>query len=277
MKKIFILSALVLSLFSCEHDDIIYKGGDFVQFNDAEANEILALEHRGFAKVTLSLSKVSSSDLTVNFSYQDNTALAGVHYDQVPSIVIPAGQSSVELSIPVHDDNLLNDDRFFDVTIASVSDPNYRAGLGQLSTVTKTIKIANEDLNCTSNTSYTYWLGNVNVEDVGYSTTTGTVSLIDCDVIKLNADIIGVGIKADYAITFIPSASDRTIGTVNLPVTLTGYSNAQYKFGVRAIGTYNSNTGLLVLNYQATAHDLTTGDFLGNFTDFAGQSIITLR
>lgn len=276
MKKIFFLSIALFGLFSCSQDDVIYNAGEFVQFKNADVSEVLVMEHRGFAKLDLLLSNASTSDLTVNFEYTDVTAVANVNYIPVPNVTIPAGETSFRVSIPVVNDNEINADRQFIVKMVGTSDPNYKAGIGQLSTSEKSVKISNEDLNCISNTDYTYWLGDVLISEEGYPPSSAVVSLHDCDIIKLYGDIYGLNVKANHLISFTRSAANRSIGTVNLPPTLTGAANSSYKIGIRATGSYNSITGNLVLNYTLTAHDLVTGVYLGNFSN-TGTVTITVN
>ena len=58
----------------------------------------------------------------------DNTG-GGVDYDSGPYIVIfPAGEISVYLDVPIHNDNILEDDKNFTLTIDPSSTPDGVSG-----------------------------------------------------------------------------------------------------------------------------------------------------
>ena len=271
MKKIILASAFVFSLFtvSCDSDDRVYSGGEFIQFTETTTESVNADENVPTVSIPLSLSKVSSNDVTVTFNYYDGTAINGTHYVSTASAVIPAGQLTGEVVVGIIDDSELNLSRTFDIEIASISDNSFRVGLGQLTSYRKTVVIINDE--CTSTASF--FTGDLNVYEDGYgsweASATGTGR---CNQIKYNDDIIAVGSNYDHIITFTPDpTSDGSYGTVSSPVVLTttspgtvnvNNSPVRVYYGISLTGTYDSNSNELILNYRYSLYSLEMAEFV---------------
>nr|WP_317631184.1 Calx-beta domain-containing protein [uncultured Flavobacterium sp.] len=281
MKKL-VLSAFLFSFafIGCESDDKIYTGPDFAQFDKANIPDVEVREDARQLKLRVILSNPSSSDLTVNFQYTDGTAINGVHYTGVNSIVIPAGETRATVLIPIIDDRDSSETRDFKVTIAGTSDSNYVASISEAFGQTKNVTILNID--CDTTTSYAYWAEeSLSLYDVGDSTTNGIgEQTAECDVLKLTGDI-GTGLNIAHLLTFT-AGSTPDAGTVNLPLTLSTDSpgtvsgQAVYK-AVRGTGTYNVATGKIVLDYTYLLATTTGQTFQINGYYSTGTNEITVN
>lgn len=287
MKKILLASILSLALFSCERDEVLYKGGEFISFANSSSTEFKVTENEGTANINLLLSTAPTSDLTVNFEYTDGSALTGVHYERVVSIVIPAGSKTGVLEIPVVDDEENNSSRTFDVKLLSSSDATLKMGYGDAGAVLKNVVIVNDD--CPSKNSF--YFGNLNVEDVGYGSTPGVGSANangDCDILILANNISGVGGANTtnghkYVVLFTPTNADGSEGTVELPLqiardvlgTISGGVTVSQR--VSGTGYYNSNTGEIVIDYDLNVYNNNTGAVVNVGADYiwTGTSVIT--
>ncbi|WP_108652172.1 retention module-containing protein [Dongshaea marina] len=87
-------------------------------------------ESDGEAVYTVQLTKVSEQDITVKLKYIEGTAEgSGVDYSEGDlQVTIPAGQLSAEVSVPITDDALSEDDETFTVKLKSTSGGESRLG-----------------------------------------------------------------------------------------------------------------------------------------------------
>ena len=77
------------------------------------------------------MSEVTSSQ---NVNSSNNVTGGGVDYDSGPyTVTIPAGDTNASVSVPINNDNILEDDEDFTLTIMSGTLPNgvTRDGAGQ--------------------------------------------------------------------------------------------------------------------------------------------------
>lgn len=89
----------------------------------------------GVASVKVSLSKVSSKDVTFNFYTQDSTASAGTDYESAnSSSIIPAGELSTYLPISIFDNLIQSGNKIFRIGIANSM--NAKLSTSSLSNVT---------------------------------------------------------------------------------------------------------------------------------------------
>src|SRR5690606_30307717 len=200
-------------LTSCEEDKVIYSGGDIIMFSETSSS-FAVTEDVGQAQLKVLLSKEYSSDITVNFEVTDGTAIQGAHYSiNGTSIVIPAGQTSGDITI-----NLVNDDegnvaRTFNIALVSSSINDATIGLGgDEGSYSKTVVIANDD--CPTQASL--WYGNLRVQDVGFEDAPIAVgapnSNGDCDIIVITGDPGAFGITASFEFYLTPDFEGATTG-----------------------------------------------------------------
>ncbi|WP_138988724.1 retention module-containing protein, partial [Neptunomonas concharum] len=80
-------------------------------------------EDAGVMTMTITLSSPATGDVTFNYQSSNNSALSGSDYDSVfGEATIPAGATSVTLTIPIIDDAFAEDPESFLMTITNVSD-----------------------------------------------------------------------------------------------------------------------------------------------------------
>jgi len=279
MKKILILGLMAFTLFSCEEDIVKYDGNRFVSFANGRFSEISVSENSGAYTLRVLLSTKATSDVTVSFETTDVTAQAGVNYSVPSSVVIPAGQNFADLPITITDDDEFNTTRKFEVSILSVSAGGYQIGIADEGSYYKEISIVNND--CP--TQFSYWLGAVDVEDVGYGSTPGTASANangDCDILVVNNNLPGASAPQNtiYNIVFTPTNAEGTEGTVSVAPTLVRTQvsgGVTYDAKYAGSGTYSTITGEVVINYQYRAYSQTTGNYVGNF--WTGTNVIRLQ
>ncbi|MEE9493662.1 MAG: Calx-beta domain-containing protein, partial [Gammaproteobacteria bacterium] len=86
-------------------------------------NDVSVDENAGVASFTVSISDVSPSDITFDYATSDITAVAGNDYtsQNVTGFVLPAGQSSVVVDIPVLQDSDVEPAETFKVTLTNVT------------------------------------------------------------------------------------------------------------------------------------------------------------
>ncbi len=290
MKKniIYGLSFVALSFLfnSCDaYDDDnqkAYAASNFAMFADNQAT-LSVSEDGGSLVIPVSISKPSSTDVTVNLRFTNGTAQSGVHFNAPTSVVIPAGQISTNLTIAIVDDTNLNATRSFNLDIASVSDTTYGVGISDEGSYSKTISIINND--CP--TKFTYWVGNLSVEDVGYGSTPGTGaanSSGDCDILVVTNDLPGLGgsavagtLNTTYNVFFTPTNPDGSVGTVlvnNVTAGRVVSGGVTYDAKYNAVGTYSTVTGQVVMSYELLAVRA-DGSVAGLFYD--GTTILRLR
>lgn len=290
MKKniIYGLSFVALSFLfnSCDaYDDDnqkAYAASNFAMFADNQAT-LSVSEDGGSLVIPVSISKPSSTDLTVNLRFTNGTAQSGVHFNAPTSVVIPAGQISTNLTIAIVDDTNLNATRSFNLDIASVSDNTYGVGISDEGSYSKTISIINND--CP--TKFTYWVGNLSVEDVGYGSTPGTGaanSSGDCDILVVNNDLPGVAgnavagsLNTLYNVFFTPTNADGSEGTVVVTSTLSAKvvsGGVTYDAKYSGTGIYSAVTGEVVINYALSAYRA-DGSLAGTF--WSGTNVLRLR
>ncbi len=290
MKKniIYGLSFVALSFLfnSCDaYDDDnqkAYAASNFAMFADNQAT-LSVSEDVGSLVIPVSISKPSSTDVTINLRFTNGTAQSGVHFNTPTSVVIPAGQISTNLTIAIVDDTNLNATRSFNLDIASVSDTTYGVGISDEGSYSKTISIINND--CP--TKFTYWVGNLSVEDVGYGSTPGTGaanSSGDCDILVVNNDLPGVAgnavagsLNTLYNVFFTPTNADGSEGTVVVTSTLSAKvvsGGVTYDAKYSGTGTYSAVTGEVVINYALRAYRA-DGSLAGTF--WSGTNVLRLR
>lgn len=279
MKKIFLAFLTLAFLASCEEDKQIYGGENYVIFTNVGTQSVSINEATGTYTLEVGIVNELSSDLDVSFNTTDDTALEGVHYSLPSNVTIPAGETSAELVIDIIDDDEFNSARTFEVSIASNS-ADIQVGIANEGSYSKEIRIINDD--CP--TQFTYWFGDLSVEDVGF----GSVPAVgsgndagDCDILVIeDVDLIGLGMAGTYVYNFVPapSSEDGSIGSVQSDEVVFPGVQEHDQLGTldgvyTAFGTYSTITGEVTLEYSLDARD-SSGEIVGSF--YSGTNIIRL-
>ena len=106
-----------------------------------EESEIMVIENQGSAMIQLALTRASSFNVTlsviatdgtatgqlewINYIVLDTLSLGGVDYDAGPySVMISAGQTSGSLTLQLYDNNILETDKTFTLSIDTSSLPS---------------------------------------------------------------------------------------------------------------------------------------------------------
>lgn len=278
MKKLLLTSLAVLSLIACEEDTVIYNGDDYVSFNSI-SEEISTTEDAETYDLVIGMSETQDQDVTVELNVTSDTAVEGVNFTIPSSVTIPAGETFSPATITLIDDTEINTTRSFSVEIVSVSMSGLNIGISDIGSYAKTIKIINDD--CP--TKFSYWIGDISVEDVGYGSTAGTGTVNedgDCDLLIVDNDLPGAGSGADntiYELQFYATNAEGTTGIVIVEATLTAYAfdtTASYDAYYEAAGTFDTETGEIILDYELQGYSVATGEYAGNF--WTGTTIITI-
>lgn len=255
-----------------------YSGKDFIMFLNTVSN-VSVSEDAGSYEFEVGLSKAQNTDVTVTVTKTDDTAIEGTNYELPSSLVIPAGETSAVLLLTIIDDTDLNATRKFSFELST--DSGVTVGLAEEGSYKKEVSIVNED--CP--TKFSYWLGSLSVEDVGYGSTSGTGSANsagDCDILVVDNDLPGVAgnavagtLNTEYEVYFTPTNPDGSVGTVVVNSTYSAdvvSGGVTYEAKYEGTGTYSTVTGEVVINYVLGAYS--GGNYVGSF--WSGTTILTL-
>lgn len=277
MKKILILSLAIFTLIACEEDRTIYSGDTFVAFRSTQS-AVSINEAIGTYNLQIGIADEQNEDISVELDVTSDTAIEGTHFNIPSSITIPAGETLVTIPVEIMDDELSNPIRNFTVEIASVSNPSVNIGILDEGSYSKSFSIVNDD--CP--TQFTYWVGDIIVEDVGFGSFQASSSVNetgDCDLLIVDGNVAGFGSPDNtiYEIQFIPTNTEGTEGITIVESTLVKYqadTNSIADAYYEASGTFDTETGEIVLDYELPAFHTSTGEYLGSFG--SGTTIITI-
>ncbi len=102
-----------------EDDDIEEILKDDVKLSIADST---AYENDGFLVFTVTLDEAASDDISFTYSTSDGTAISSKDYEATSSTVtIPKGSTSIEIKVPIIDDNILDDNETLKVNISNVT------------------------------------------------------------------------------------------------------------------------------------------------------------
>ncbi len=270
------LLALTIGLVSCEEDRRIYNGGDFVTFADGSLETLSVFENSGTIDVPVYISVPRNEDVTVTLSSTNGTAVSGTDFEiATTTVVIPANEDHAIARLTLVDNEDFGETKSFTLSIASASAPDVNLGLsGDIGSYQKTINIINDD--CPSN--YNLWVGDLDVEDVGYGITPGTGAVTPsgaCDILRVDNNLGGVPSIVDgvtFDLLFTPDFEGATTGTVEVKPTYTRMSGANF-VTYSALGVYDEDTLTITLDYSVDARSgSATGPVLGNF--WTGTNVI---
>lgn len=276
MKKIFLFLLAITFLVSCENDSSnllkTYNGDSFIAFK-AAGPAITIAENIGITKIPFTMTTASAQDVTVLFSVIDETAISGTNFSFTTlSVVVPAGQYGGELTLNVIDDLLFNRSRTFKLKILS-NTANFKIGVGILTdSSNKTVTIVNND--CP--TKYDLFFGNLNVEDVGYGSTSGLGAATPagtCDILRVSNDLPGSGGQLLYDLLFVPSALNSPTGRITIAPTVSRANITATTSSVYVgTGTYNQTTKTITIDYLV--HERRNSDNSIVRLIYDGQNII---
>lgn len=277
MKKILILSLAIFTLIACEEDRTIYSGDTFVSFRSTQS-AVSINEAIGTYNLQIGIADEQNEDINVGLDVTSDTAIEGTHFNIPSSITIPAGETLVTIPVEIVDDELSNPIRNFTVEIVSVSNPSVNIGILDEGSYSKTFSIVNDD--CP--TQFTYWVGDIVIEDVGYGSFGGSSSVNengDCDILVVNGNLPQAGSPDNtlYEVQFIPTNGEGTEGIVIVESTLVreqADTDGLYDGYYEGSGTFDVSTGEIIIDYEYLAFSRSTGELVGTF--YTGTNIITL-
>lgn len=277
MKKILILSLAIFTLIACEEDRTIYSGDTFVAFRSTQS-AVSINEAIGTYNLQIGIADEQNEDISVELDVTSDSAIEGTHFNIPSSVTIPAGETLVTIPVEIVDDELNNTTRNFMVEIASVSNPSVNIGIVDEGSYSKTFSIVNDD--CP--TQFTYWVGDIVIEDVGYGSFGGSSSVNengDCDILVVNGNLPQAGSPDNtlYEVQFIPTNGEGTEGIVIVESTLVreqADTNGLYDGYYEGSGTFDVSTGEIIIDYEYLAFSRSTGELVGTF--YSGTNIITL-
>ena len=192
---------------------------DFSDVTDVSVSDINVNEDAGTANFTVSLSKAYSSDVTVDYATSENTATAEEDYASTSgTVVIPAGNTSVKIGVPIRDDTDYEESESFYFNLTGTSAGRITDGQGKC-IINDNDSQPNVNLNISgSNFS----------ENGGTSTITATLSNKSYQDVTVILDYSGTAINGtDY----ITSGNSIVIpaGSLSGSITLTGVDNKAYE------------------------------------------------
>jgi len=272
-----------LILVSCDPDDAVYSEGNFVAFTDANRPVITALDVEDEFSLDISLALPLNEDVTIDLNIDEDTAILGTNFDLAQSVTIPAGETRVIITGTLSESEDGGDDESDNVITFTVSlgenNANLRTGIADVGSRSKTVNIVQVS-NCP--TPFYEWIGDLNVEDVGEGTSSGTGALnsgFDCDVLIVDNNLPGIAspTNTSYELIFTPGPGGSESGTVEVTSTISReeipLQSGEVVDGVyEAFGFYDSSTGEITLNYVFSAVE--DGEVLGTFWE--GTNIITV-
>lgn len=225
MKKyIFKIALFALSmgaLVSCDEETVTYGGHNFVTFDKVASTRLVAIEDKGDFATAVNLAFPLSTDLVVNLTVASTVAVEGVDYT-VPakSITIPAGETTVNFVITAINNNITNDSKIVEITIASVSDASVTVGTNDIGSPYKKLVLLNED--CP--TRFTDLLGTFDAfDDEDGFLGTAVVDINDtgdCDVLRITGvveSVLGNETDTYIEVKLVPGSGStaKTKGTLS--------------------------------------------------------------
>ncbi|MEO9482147.1 MAG: Calx-beta domain-containing protein [Ekhidna sp.] len=251
LKNIIALS-LVFLLAACGEQERITYSGEFLSIDGPAALSVD--EASGNQTVTIILSSAPSSDLTVNLSVVDGTALAGVDYS-IPSasITIAAGEYTGTFDYTIIDNDEIDGSKSFTISLPEDSPIE----IGNESSVAVTI--VDNDFFCPRNV-----LANIVTTelDVGYSSAPVSISSVgaagpECLEFRItggSGTLFGGFANISYVVTLIEDSPESNSGTVDATEIFNlsnGDGSGTYNNLLRITGgTYDLTTGVLDVNYE---------------------------
>ena len=238
---------------------------DFSEVTDVSVSDININEDVGTANFTVSLSEACSSDVTVSYATSENTASAEDDYTSTSGMaVIPAGNTSVKIAVPICDDTDYEDSESFYLKLTSTS-----AG-----------RIINSQGECTINDNDSPPTVNLSIsgssfsENAGTSTITATLSNKSYQDVTVILDYSGTAINGTDFIT-AGSAIVIPAGSLSNSVTLTGIDNKAYEVDKTVIADISNvkngtENGMQQVTATIKEDDTFSSPFLSNLTINSG-------
>lgn len=281
--SVFTLATLLFV--SCSKDGpeaFLYKGDDFVSFENINSTSIAVSEDQEEAKITIKLSRVQPVDVAISVTIEEIQVNVGY---SIPNsqVIIPAGETEGSFIINPIDDDVNTPSTILRATITSTT-PDLKIGLREVGSYSKTITIVNDD--CP--TKFNLWFGSVNVEDVGYGSVPGNGSGNDggdCDILRVTTSTNLVGwttgafANVPHDFTLTPDFPGATTGLAEIAETEIGQANFNFPGGAGAglvlytitYGEYNETTKVLEVDYVVRVRRLSDGAMF-NLTGWNGTN-----
>lgn len=279
MKKI-ILSLFILSSFvftSCDHDtgDVKFNGDSLLHF-PGESQSIafvLTTDDSKVFDVPFGVVRRVSGTHTVNLvvDAENSDAVQGVDYEIVNnSIQLTDGDITSNFQVRVFGAPITEEGKVVRFRLQSETLPS------AVFRDTYTLILKEQ---CSTN--FTLWFGNLNIEDVGFGTTSGNGSGTaqgTCNTIVVNNNLPGMPSPTNtrFNVVLEPSSPGSTTGTASVAETVSRTGLAVSGQPVNAVyvatGTYNEETRTIILNYQVLAKSTANGQILGMYWD--GTNVI---
>ena len=246
-------------LWSCSDDDAIgneiYKGADFIGFNDSSLS--LPEDSANPLLVSVNISKSQSQDVVIPVTLTPINAVEGVDYvipGNITSVTIPAGAFTAGFEVQAVNNDVSDSPRSLKFELGTPNVANLQVGIvgsGGVSTSELTINIIDDD--CPEQPACVWWT-NLTIEDVGFGfvgpNTGSSNNASDANVVIINSDLPNAGV-ASPDFEFVLQPTSATGGTVRVDATpyCSACSNgldALYE----ASGTYDVTTKTIVVNYR---------------------------
>ncbi|MFT5659970.1 MAG: hypothetical protein ACI9TV_000604, partial [Sulfurimonas sp.] len=178
-----------------ENNNTVANEG-IIPLSEISINDVTVNEDAGVITFTVSINQPSSSDITFDFSSQDNSATS--ESDFTPVIegkgIIPAGQTSVEISLGITDDFISEEDETFDLVLTNASTNAVFADEEGIGT------IQDEPILGSSDTVFVQLSESDAVDEATGATLDHTVTLVDENGVAITA-AAGTSITVDLTYT----------------------------------------------------------------------------
>ncbi len=178
----------------------------------------------GTANVTISMSALSSQDVTVPYSTADGTALAASDYTAVTSsVIISAGSSTVVVPITITTDSTVEPDETLTVSLGAASGhPSITVGAASVTTISitdddsATVSVSNPNVTVAEGgvAVFTLTQSALSASDtvISYAFTAGTA--LAADVTGTTSGLATIGIGQSTAVVSISTFNDTIVEQV---------------------------------------------------------------
>jgi carbon monoxide dehydrogenase subunit G len=238
-------------------------------------NDISFTEATGDATLTVTLSKVSGQDVTVDYATSDDTATAGTDYTAgTGTITIPAGSTSATIDVAVKEDSLDEVDETVEITLSNPTGATIADGTGVITIndddtgPTLSINdVSYTESGSAGNATFTVTLSEASAQDieVDYATSDGTAaSGSDYTASTGTVTILAGNTSQTFNVPVLVDTLDE--GNETATLTLSNASNA----------TISDATGTLTIVDDDDAPTLSINDVSYTESGSAGNATFTV-
>jgi len=215
-------------------------------------NDISFTEATGDATLTVTLSKVSGQDVTVDYATSDDTATAGTDYTAgTGTITIPAGSTSATIDVAVKEDSLDEVDETVKITLSNPTGATIADGIGVITIndddtgPTLSINdVSYTESGSAGNATFTVTLSEASAQDieVDYATSNGTAaSGSDYTASTGTVTILAGNTSQTFNVPVLVDTLDEANETATL--TLSNASNATISDATGTLTIVDDDTG----------------------------------